>query len=287
MSPRLLTRPPTRRPDASMDLLNQILRQPVDPEYARVAAREKAARQRAVESGDAPPRPRRRLAFAAVLLLAGAMFAVAAVQTTRSAPAVASEREQLIDQIRFQGRHQDELRDELQQLHTANDDLRRQALSGDSQARSVQAQVDVLAPATGDSAVHGPGLVVVVDDAPTVREDRLNRVLDRDLQQLVNGLWSAGAEAVSINGHRITARTAIRSAGDAITVDYRSLNRPYRVEAIGDPRQLPARFADSQGGRQWAGLQQNYQLRFEVSQSKDLQLAADPGFATRVARRLP
>ena len=101
------------------------------------------------------------------------------------------------------------------------------------------------------------------------------------------GTASSGAEAVAINGHRLTARTAIRSAGDAITVDYRSLTRPYKIEAIGDPRQLPARFAESQGGRLWTGLQQNYQIRFEVAQTKELQLAADPGFGTREARRMP
>ena len=68
-------------------------------------------------------------------------------------------------------------------------------------------------------------------------------MLDIDLQILVNGLWESGAEAISINGHRLSNLTAIRGAGDAITVDYRSLTRPYQIEAIGDPRTLPASFA--------------------------------------------
>ena len=89
----------------------------------------------------------------------------------------------------------------------------------------------------------------MVDDAPVGRRTtRRDRVLDIDLQVLANGLWQAGAEAVSINGHRLSDLTAIRSAGDAITVDYRSLTRPYRVEAIGDPRTLQARFVESAGG---------------------------------------
>ncbi|NNG19277.1 DUF881 domain-containing protein [Naumannella sp. ID2617S] len=279
MSPRLLPTP--RRPDASMDLLNQILRQPLDPDYAIVAERERSAGERGTR------RPGRRLAFAVVAAVIGVLFSLAAVQTTRSAPAASAERQGLIDQIRAGERRQDELRGQLQALRTENDTLRRGVLSGDDQAHQVQAQVDELAPATGDTPVKGPGVVVIVDDAPVAREDRLNRVLDRDLQQLTNGLWAAGAEAVAINGHRLTARTAIRSAGDAITVDYRSLGRPYRIEAIGDQRSLPARFADSQGGRQWAGLQQNYKLRFEVSQARELQLAGDPGFGIREARRLP
>ena len=259
-----------------MDLLNEILRQPVDPDYAIVAERD-----------EQPTRRGLHLQLAAIAVVIGTLFSLAAVQTFRSRPAASAERAQLIDRIKAEDQRQEELRTQLATLRTENDQLRRTALAGDGQARQLQTQVDELAPITGDQAVKGPGVTVIVDDAPVTREDRLNRVLDRDLQQLANGLWSAGAEAVAINGHRLTARTAIRSAGDAITVDYRSLTRPYKIEAIGDPRQLPARFAESQGGRLWTGLQQNYQIRFEVAQTKELQLAADPGFGTREARRIP
>ena len=44
-------------------------------------------------------------------------------------------------------------------------------------------------------------------------------MLDPDLQKLVNGLWAAGAEAISINGQRLTNLSAIREAGEAITVN--------------------------------------------------------------------
>jgi hypothetical protein len=65
--------------DASMDLLNAIIRQPVDPDYAVVAAR-------------GGPRTTRSWRLAVVLVLAGAMFAVAALQTNRAAPAQQTER---------------------------------------------------------------------------------------------------------------------------------------------------------------------------------------------------
>ena len=100
----------------------------------------------------------------------------------------------------------------------------------------------------------GPGVLVVVDDSPSAAADARDRVLDLDLQVLANGLWEAGAEAVAINGHRLSSLTAIRSAGDAITVDYRSLTRPYRVEAIGDPRTLQAYLLSlllGRGGTTW------------------------------------
>ena len=87
-------------------------------------------------------------------------------------------------------------------------------------------------------------------------------MLDRDLQTVVNGLWAAGAEAVAVNGQRLTALSAIRSAGDAILVDYRPLTRPYVVTAIGDPATLQA--AVRRGARRPAlrTLQQTYGIRY-------------------------
>ena len=64
------------------------------------------------------------------------------------------------------------------------------------------------------------------------------RVYDRDLQDVVNALWLAGAEAMSINGQRLTAATAIRSAGEAILVNSRPLSPPSLVHAIGNPAPL-------------------------------------------------
>ncbi len=111
-------------------------------------------------------------------------------------------------------------------------------------------------------------------------------MLDVDLQILANGLWQAGAEAVAINGHRLSSLTAIRSAGDAITVDFRSLTRPYRVEAIGDPRTLPARFVETAGGAWWHELaaEPADALRDQHGPHRCV-LPADPGLVLRHARR--
>ena len=46
-------------------------------------------------------------------------------------------------------------------------------------------------------------------------------MIAQDLQIVVNGLWDAGAEAISVNGQRLTSKSAIRFAGQAILVNYR------------------------------------------------------------------
>ena len=80
----------------------------------------------------------------------------------------------------------------------------------------------------------------------------------------MNGLWAAGAEAVAVNGQRLTGLSAIRSAGDAILVDYRPLTRPYVVVAIGDPRSVQSRFVSGPAGQALRTLEQAYGITFSV-----------------------
>ena len=266
------TRPSVRPAvDASMDLLNQIVRQPLDPDYALVAAR-----------GDPPPR--RRWGLAVVALVIGAMFAVAALQTTRSAPALA-DRTSRADQPG------PERRDRAGPATRPDDSAHRARSRPSGRPRSAgttrragsrprSASSD---PVTGTVAVSGPGAVIVVDDATAGRDDTRDRVLDVDLQMLANGLWQAGAEAIAINGHRLSSLTAIRGAGDAITVDYRSLTRPYRIEAIGDPRTLQARFVESAAGAWWNELAQNRQCATRSATCAGSTCPADPGIVLRYA----
>lgn len=266
------TRGPAPRPDASMDLLLQIIRQPVDPDYAAVAARGGTS-------------SRRHWLLAVVAVLIGVMFAVAAVQTTRAAPALQSERSELIDRIETAETAQDGLRTRATDLDAEITTLRASALGGDATSQRLERQIATLGPVVGTAAVTGPGLVIVVDDGSDGTEggDEADRVLDLDLQIMANGLWQAGAEAVAINGHRLSGLTAIRSAGDAITVDYRSLTPPYRVEAVGDPRTLPAGFAETPAGAWWKDLQQNRGMRYDLAAADALTLPADPGLTLRWA----
>jgi uncharacterized protein YlxW (UPF0749 family) len=258
--------------DASMDLLNQIIRQPVDPDYAIVAARQ-------------IPRPRLRWSLAVVAVVIGAMFAISGLQTNRTAPALAVERTELINRVKAAQIDQNQLRAQVTTLSDQIATLRAAALGGDQQAKNLESRINSLDPMVANVAVRGPGLLIIVDDAPGSTSDDGDRVLDLDLQIMANGLWLAGAEAISINGHRLSALTAIRGAGDAITVDYASLTPPYRVEAIGDPKTLQARYVESSGGTWWNELAHNRGMRYEINSVKEITLAPDPGLVLHYAKK--
>ncbi|USG67565.1 DUF881 domain-containing protein [Brevibacillus ruminantium] len=61
---------------------------------------------------------------------------------------------------------------------------------------------------------------------------------EEDLRWLVNVLFANGAQAVSINGHRMVATTPIRYVGDSIQIDTKTIQPPYELKALGEPEVL-------------------------------------------------
>ena len=98
------------------------------------------------------------------------------------------------------------------------------------------------------------------------------RVKDFDLQVVVNALWASGAESIAINGVRLTAATAIRTAGQTVLVDLQPLVSPYRVEAIGDPDAMRSAFARTAGAALLTSLSSGYGITSELVVADELSL---------------
>ena len=281
-----------RRPDASMTLLTEVMTRPLDPGYAAAAERRRAEGR----PDDAATHGRSLLAVLA-LVAVGLLLTTAWLQTRVTRPAGVLAREQLAAEIQRQDAAAGRLQRQNAALVAQIEAARARQLQLSAQG-GLADEVANLALVTGATAVTGPGVVVTVNDAESVAEagdggnprgDQSSddgRVLDQDLQLVVNGLWGAGAEAVAINGQRLTALSAIRSAGQAILVDYRPLSPPYRVSAIGDPSSLQTRFMSGTGGRDLQYLKDNFGVRFDVSTSQRLSLPASAGLGTRRAKAL-
>jgi uncharacterized protein YlxW (UPF0749 family) len=286
----LADRAPQRPSEAAIPLLTQVMTRPLDPGYAAAAARRAGSGQPPGRGG----RARSSLALAA-LLAVGLLLGTAWWQAHRSIPTGTTSRRQLIAEIARQDATAGRLQSRNADLLAAVDAERARQLQLQAQG-GLADQVADLGLATGTLAATGPGLVVTLDDAPSARnlqddsdprsaepsED--GRVLDQDLQLVVNGLWFAGAEAISVNGQRLTAMSAIRSAGQAILVDYRPLSPPYQVSAIGDPARLRSRFDAGPGGQDVQYLKDNFGVRVTIGSSSGLRLPASAGLGTRRAR---
>lgn len=112
-----------------------------------------------------------------------------------------------------------------------------------SASQEVKNQLDEQKTFAGLSALHGPGLTVLLHDGtdPNSSADQsLGWTIHyQDLQDIVNLLWASGAEAIAVNGQRIVPSTAFHYAGVNILVNNASrLSPPYTVIALGDPPAL-------------------------------------------------
>lgn len=267
-----------RRVDGSMSLLVDMMANTLDESYAD-AARRRTGQQAAQAGGSSgasqPPRLLRRGTAAVLLVALGLVTGTAAAQVRRRAAAGSTVRAELIADVHRRTSASDDLAAQAARLRRDVAAQQDAALRSSGTGVAVARQLAALQLAVGVDAVTGPGVVVTLNDAPgadAAQSERggqvgQGRVLDRDLQDAVNGLWSAGAEAIAINGLRLSALTAIRSAGEAILVDYRPVSPPYVVRALGDPGRLEAGFADSAPGRRLATYTSLYGLQLEVSRS--------------------
>jgi uncharacterized protein YlxW (UPF0749 family) len=94
---------------------------------------------------------------------------------------------------------------------------------------------------TGELPVKGPGLFITLKDShyiPTEGNANQYIVHDRHVQLVINELYSAGAEAISINGQRIFSDSFVTCVGPVISVDGTQYPAPFVIEAIGEPDTL-------------------------------------------------
>lgn len=253
------------------DFLVDLFRNPLEPGYADADLR----RREAGRPSSGSRRSVSRLVSLTVLVLLGFLFAVAYRQTVAEQPGRSQARAGLLEQISQREAETDRLAARAEALRDEVARQRQAALSGNTAAR-----LRDLEAVTGLARVRGNGVVVRASDAPVQADavtgaggTNLGRVLDRDLQDIANALWSAGAEAIAINGQRLTATSTIRAAGGAILVDFRPVNGPYEVSAIG-PGQLEQRFRESAAARLLRTVSAQHGLSFEVSSVKGLVLPA-------------
>jgi uncharacterized protein YlxW (UPF0749 family) len=258
----------THAPPGYTGLLTQIMTNTLDADYETVAVSRGGPREPAGGL-------RGRAGLLAVVVAFGGLLGVSALRTEQTAPQRAAERAELIDRIHEGQQKLDTLHADIASLQGAITALQQALADAVGNDRELSAQLTELGVAAGTVAVSGPGVEITADDADP-SEGPGGVILDTDLQALVNGLWEAGAEAIAIDGHRLTSLTSIRFAGEAITVDYRSLSPPYVIDAIGDADALPSAFLDTDGGQTWLGLRANFGIGFAMTSRDKLVVPADP-----------
>lgn len=160
---------------------------------------------------------------------------------------------------------QDKLEKELQDLDRRQREIGNDTTSGAPLVDNLTKEFDRLQIALGLIPAKGPGIVVTIPpDSPAVY---------LDLVDIVNELWASQAEAISINGQRITSWSTIfwNKQKMTITINGNDVSFPCTIEAIGNPETMEASL------RLLGGVLDNlavYKVYPVVTQSPQLELPA-------------
>ena len=146
--------------------------------------------------------------------------------------------------------------------------------------------------AAGLIPLTGTGIVLQLEDSlePANPDGNAQDLLvgARDLRTIVEELWAAGAEAIAVNGERMTPTTAVIDIGPSILINSAYLAAPYQVTAIG-PDDLYARLSASPGFVDFIRARaEAWGLRVSIAEPESVEMPAFAGTVTlRYARPQP
>ena len=251
-------------PAASMSLLNSLLANPLDAGYEHFHA-------------DRGSRPASVIGTIGVFAVAVAL-GFASIVATSSLRAPASDvKSNLKAQASERTDTVEALNNDVQSLGRAIE----QYSSTGPTAASHPAQ-DLV---TATTPVVGPGITVTLTDRGGPGKGS-GAVRDQDLAMVVNALWAAGADAVSINGQRVGPDTFVRTAGSVILVNVTPVSSPYEVSAIGDANALSVALVRGATGDYLSAAQSVTGMTVSSKVSDHLQMEAltltDSRYATPV-----
>lgn len=196
-----------------------------------------------------------------------ATITVAAVQARSTRPAGEIERQSLASDIEAR-------RDTLAERQATADRLSAEVEKLRAAGSRTGGLSDDVRAATAESGAEGSGLVLSI--YPSTQDNLDGRVTASDLQILVNGLWYAGAEAISVDGRRLGALSSIRPFDGGITIDYRRIDPPYTVVALGDGDQLKTKFEAAPSGQYWRQRTDGTDVTLSMAPSSELEVPAAP-----------
>jgi uncharacterized protein YlxW (UPF0749 family) len=219
-----------------------------------------------------------------VCLAAGLVFAISA-SASRGRELRAPVNSNLADTVRTAEDRVHRLDRQLRGLQASVNRAAAQAGRNDSAVARDQARMRTLLAPAGLTPVQGPGVEVILDDAPgqpagaSVDPNQLV-VHQSDLQAVVNALWAGGAEAMSISGQRIIATSAVRCVGNTLLLNGEVYSPPFRVAAIGPSGTMLDKLSASPGVKLFREAAEFYGLGYTVSTQSTLQLPAYSGPVT-------
>jgi len=225
---------------------------------------------------------RTSVVLAVVAMVLGLLF-VAQLQSAppKVATTPESRREMTAKTIQRLEQEQAELKKAIGELRAQVAAQQQAAVNEKTTLADINEELERQKMLAGMVALRGRGVKIVLDDSavnkiPANDDPSLYIVHEYQLRDVLNLLWLAGAEAVSLNGERVVATTSIYCVGSTILVNDTRLSPPYEFLAIGDPAALESTVSDSANLQTLRSRVKSYGLQFSVARSNQVQV---PGYS--------
>jgi uncharacterized protein YlxW (UPF0749 family) len=215
-----------------------------------------------------------RLLTPAVFILAGALFVTSAVNSGGTdlrpgryddlADLAADRSDRIADLERRSARLQEQIDDLTENLT-------------DTELDEANTELDELRGPAGLEGVAGPGVTIALDDAPErildddTTDDLLKLVHEQDIQAVVNAMWAGGAEAITVQGKRITSTTGILCVGNSVLLQGVAYPPPYIISAIGNTARIMANIDRDPQILRYLRDAETYELGWDVDLSDRLE----------------
>lgn len=164
---------------------------------------------------------------------------------------------------------QAELKSEIKNLQDSIQKIQKESLNSSLSSNQLETLKNEKARA-GLTKLNGPGIILTLDDSKNGATSEDSIVHAADLRDVVNLLWSSGAEAISINGQRVVVNTAIDCIVNTILVNDARIAAPFRIEAIGDQSFMYDNLASQLILSNIHDRQKNQGLVFDLSRNNDI-----------------
>ena len=200
-----------------------------------------------------------RLLTPAVFAAAGLLFVTSAV-VAKGTDLRTGDRTSVTDVIAREQQSVTRLGEQAEALRVEIDRMSANVARSDKRLAEARKVIDAAAPVAGMRPVTGPGVTVLLDDAPAPPPGEsmpqgLNVdsyvVHQQDVQAVVNALWAGGAESMMLMDQRVISTSAVRCVGSLLILQGRTYPPPYKITAIGDQQQLLAALAASPAVRNY------------------------------------
>lgn len=181
---------------------------------------------------------------------------------------------------------QEDLKAQILQLRAQISELEGATVGSAAVVKQLNDDLEEARLAAGLIPLTGTGIVLQMEDSqqPVAEGDSADDYLvgARDIRTVVEELWLAGAEAVAVNGERITPTSAIIDIGSTVLANSAYLVTPYRITAIG-PKDLYANLSAAPGFIDFIRARaQRYGIRMAFAEPSSVDM---PAFAGTVSLR--